>query len=76
MGATMAKSTRRDRFDKADVAFRQACADVNQSYSVWTDACDRLMRIGKERLDAWNELVDTVLEIEPKSVDGQDANKS
>lgn len=71
----MTESTRRDRFDKADVAFRQACADVNQSYGVWTDACERLMRVSKERLDAWNELLDTVLEIEPKSADGQDARR-
>ena len=46
--------------EKADAAFRQACADVNESYTVWSDACERLQRIGKERLEAWGELVETL----------------
>jgi hypothetical protein len=50
-------TTRQDRFDKADAAFNDACAEVNRTYEAWTDACERLKRIGRERLDAWGDLV-------------------
>lgn len=64
----------RDRFDKADAAFAQACAEVNTSYDVWVGACERLDSIGKERMAAWDNLLEKTI-IDPWSADCVDCGE-
>lgn len=50
-------TTRQDRFDKADEAFKKACRENADAYDIWSDSCARLKLISQERLAAWRDLV-------------------
>lgn len=51
------RATHHDRFNKADAEARKAYAEVKKAYAIWSDACDRLKQIERERYSAWCNLI-------------------